>query len=182
MFRTYVPSILFEPIDIGPVTMRNRIVSSASFSAMSDNGLFGERIALYHAEKAKAGVALTITEELAVHPSTEFGLSRNVRAFDRASIARFRRFTEIVHKYGAKTIGQLWHAGCHNLNRNQQLDIRIPLAVSPVPSMAFQDGYSVPRELTTREISEIQEDTRILRRICSTGDSMVWKSTRRTVT
>jgi 2,4-dienoyl-CoA reductase-like NADH-dependent reductase (Old Yellow Enzyme family)/thioredoxin reductase len=150
--------MLFEPVEVGPVVLRNRVVSSANYSAMSENGFFGERIALYHAEKAKGGVALTITEELAVHPTTEFGLPRNVRAFDQNVIPGFKLFTGLVHRYGAQTVGQLWHGGIHVFNRDpSNMKIQPVWAVSPVPSVADPDGSTVPKEMTIEDIRELQE-------------------------
>ena len=89
-----------EPLKVGPAVLRNRIVSSANYSAMAENGFFGERVSLYHAEKAKGGVALTITEELSVHPSSDFGQMRNVRAYDEHAIPGFQMFSSMVHAQG----------------------------------------------------------------------------------
>ena len=125
---------------------------------MSENGFYGERVARYHAEKAKGGLALTITEELAVHPSTEFGLPRNVKAFDPNSIHGFKIFTDMVHMNGAATVGQLWHGGLHVLNRDPSNErIQPALAVSPLASTADPDGSTVPKEMTLDDIHEIQE-------------------------
>ncbi len=154
----YQFKILFDPIQVGPIELRNRVVSSANYSAMSESGFYGERVARYHAEKAKGGVALTITEELAVHPSTEFGLPKNVRAFDSRSIPGFKMFTGMVHEYGAATVGQLWHGGMHITNRDpSNVRIQPALAVSPFASMANPDGATVPKEMTLDDIKEIQE-------------------------
>jgi 2,4-dienoyl-CoA reductase-like NADH-dependent reductase (Old Yellow Enzyme family) len=149
---------LLEPIQVGPVTLRNRIVSSANYSAMSENGFFGERVARYHAEKAKGGVALTITEELAVHPTTEFGLPRNVRAFDKKSIPGFQLFNQMVHNYGALTVGQLWHGGMTVTGRDPWNNrIQQVWAASAIASSTNQDGFTVPKEMTVEEIRELEE-------------------------
>ncbi|MFI5421116.1 MAG: hypothetical protein ACHQ1H_09130, partial [Nitrososphaerales archaeon] len=148
---------LMEPVDVGPFILRNRIVSSANYSAMAENGFFGERISLYHAEKARGGVALTITEELSVHPSSDFGLTRNVRAHDERSLAGFSLFSSKVHEQGALTVGQLWHGGVNLANRDPwNLRINVPLSVSPMSSPMFPDGTTVPKEMTEEDIHDIQ--------------------------
>ncbi len=150
---------LFEPLQVGPGLLRNRFISSANYSAMSEEGgFFGERLARYHAEKARGGVALTITEELAVHPSTEFGLRMNVKAYDERSVPGFKLFTSMVHEHGAKTVGQLWHGGINVWNRDVLgARSRIALGPSPAPSLQNPDGVTVAKEMSLEEIREIQE-------------------------
>src|ERR1700731_1910446 len=143
---------LMEPFEVGPSILRNRIVSSANYSAMAENGFFGERVSLYHSEKARGGVALTITEELSVHPSSDFGQMRNVHAHDERSIPGFRMFSSMVHAQGALTVGQLWHGGVNLINRDPwNLEIHTPLSVSPMASPMFPDGTTVPKEMSVDE-------------------------------
>src|ERR1700734_1428854 len=123
---------LFQPIVLGPVTLRNRIVSSANYSAMAENGFFGDRITRYHSEKAKGGVALTITEELAVHPSTQYGLAANVRAFEIKPIPGCKIFTKAIQDQGAKTFGQLWHGGINVCRGTSNLTFLPKLPVSNI--------------------------------------------------
>ncbi|MDA4129543.1 MAG: FAD-dependent oxidoreductase, partial [Thaumarchaeota archaeon] len=149
---------LMEPVEVGPCTLRNRIVSSANYSAMAEDHFFGERISLYHTEKAKGGVALTITEELSVHPSSDFGQARNVKAYDERAVRGFKLFSSMVHAHGALTVGQLWHGGVNVTNRDPwNLGINIPLSVSPMASPMFPDGTTVPKEMTLEDIREIQK-------------------------
>ncbi len=150
-------SRLMEPIEVGPAILRNRIISSANYSAMAENGFFGERLSLYHAEKAKGGVALTITEELSVHFSSDFGQPRNVRAYDKAATTGFNLFSSMVHAQGALTVGQLWHGGVNLANRDPwNLRINVPLSVSPTSSTMFQDGTTFSKEMTLEDICDIQ--------------------------
>lgn len=125
---------------------------------MCENGQVVDRVIDYHSEKAKGGVGLTITEELAVHPSTGFGLLRNARAFDHKGIPAFERFATAIHSHGAATVGQLWHGGANVNNRDpSNLRIQESLSVSGIPSVANQDGYTVPKQMTIENIHEIQE-------------------------
>jgi len=124
---------------------------------MAENGFFGDRITQYHSERAKGGTALTITEELAVHSSTQYGLARNVRAFEKESIPGFKIFTKAIHDQGAKTFGQLWHGGLNVGRDDSNLTLLPKLAVSSITSVAQQDGWTMAKEMTVAEIHEIQE-------------------------
>jgi len=158
MLAPYKFKKLLEPIQIGPFKLRNRVVSSATYSAMAENGLFTEQPIYYYTEKAKGGVALIITEELAVHPSTALGLYRNVKAYDSNAIKSFQALSDSIHRYGAYVIGQLWHGGIHVLNKDPHGQLIQPAwAVSSIPSVVMSDGYSVPKEMSIEEIHEIQE-------------------------
>jgi len=44
---------LFEPLTIGNLTLKNRIMSTSHASGMDDDGMPGERYQRYHEEKAK---------------------------------------------------------------------------------------------------------------------------------
>ena len=57
---------LLQPYRIKHLELRNRIMSTAHEPAYSEDGLPKERYRLYHAEKAKGGLALTMTAGSAV--------------------------------------------------------------------------------------------------------------------
>src|SRR3546814_11836780 len=52
---------LLQPYCLKHLTLRNRILSTAHEPAYSEGGLPKERYHLYHEEKAKGGIALTMT-------------------------------------------------------------------------------------------------------------------------
>ena len=52
---------LLQPYDLGGLTLRNRIVSTSHEPAYCDDGLPKDRYRAYHVERAKGGVALTMT-------------------------------------------------------------------------------------------------------------------------
>jgi len=62
---------LFTPMQIGGLTLANRIYSSGHAEAMAEGGRPSERLAQYHARKARGGCALTIVGgSSSVHPSS----------------------------------------------------------------------------------------------------------------
>ena len=55
---------LFEPVQVGPVTIRNRIVRSPH-----STGLGGEPLIAYHEARGRGGVGMSTIEATSVHPT-----------------------------------------------------------------------------------------------------------------
>lgn len=140
---------LFTPLKIGSVTVRNRIFSPAHGTGFSDSdSLPNERMTYYHAERAKGGVGLIITEGTAIHP-TGRPHANTLRGFDEKCIPGFRLITSTVHEHGAKIFGQLYHRG----RQMESLHTRLPVwGPSPIPSPATRE---IPHEMNYEEIQEI---------------------------
>jgi 2,4-dienoyl-CoA reductase-like NADH-dependent reductase (Old Yellow Enzyme family) len=57
---------LLQPFQLKTLTLKNRLMSTAHEPAYSENGMPTDRYRLYHLEKAKGGIALTMTAGSAV--------------------------------------------------------------------------------------------------------------------
>src|SRR3990172_1026420 len=105
---------LFTPLKIGPVTVRNRLYISAHTTLHSDQGqynLFSERDAYYFAERAKGGVGLIITTQVAVHPLSHGRYYNIPVGYVKEIIPRYRMIADMVHQHGGKIFVQLNHSG-----------------------------------------------------------------------
>ena len=102
---------LLEPFQLKHLTLRNRIFSSAHEPAYSEEGMPKDRYRLYHEEKAKGGVALTMTAGSAVVAEDSPPSFGNLRAYDDAIVPWIQRLTDGVHEHGAKCMIQLSHLG-----------------------------------------------------------------------
>src|SRR4030067_659611 len=121
---------LFTPLKIGAVTIPNRIFCPPHGTLMVEDNLPSERLAYYHAEKAKGGVGLIITEAAVVH-STSNALKDMIFGFDKRCVHGFKRIADMVHAHGTKIFGQLAHSG----RQMESLYSRLPVwAPSPIPS------------------------------------------------
>src|SRR5882672_4665279 len=78
---------LFSPIQVGRLTLKNRIYSSGHAEAMAEGGRPGERLRRYHESKARGGCALTI-----------FGGSSSVH--DSSPAAACEQIAELVRAFG----------------------------------------------------------------------------------
>ena len=71
---------LFSPLQLGPVTVPNRIVFSAHLTNYAEGGMPTEQHAAYYAARAAGGAGLIITEEHSVHP-TDWPYEKMIHAF-----------------------------------------------------------------------------------------------------
>lgn len=102
---------LLEPFQLKHLTLRNRIFSSAHEPAYSEEGMPKDRYRLYHEEKAKGGVALTMTAGTAVVAEDSPPAFGNLHAYDDAIVPWIQRLTDSVHEHGAACMIQISHLG-----------------------------------------------------------------------
>ena len=107
-------AILFEPVKVGPKTMRNRF-----YKVPHCTGFGAERPgaqAALRAMAAEGGWAVVNTESCSVHPSTdEFPLASG-RMWDDDDAANYGLMVRAAHKHGALVGIELDHGGSHMTN------------------------------------------------------------------
>lgn len=100
---------IFSPCQIGPVTLRNRVIRSAAFENMAYDNSPSQDLFDYHVAVAKGGVGMTTVAYAAVNRS---GLSFNGQLLMReAVVPELKRLTDAIHAEGAKASIQLGHCG-----------------------------------------------------------------------
>ena len=102
---------LLEPFQLKHLTLRNRIFSSSHEPAYAEAGMPTDRYRLYHEEKARGGVAMTMTAGSAVVAEDSPPAFGNLHAYDDAIVPWIRRLTDGVHEHGAACMIQLTHLG-----------------------------------------------------------------------
>jgi dimethylglycine catabolism A len=142
---------LFTPIQVGRLTLKNRIYSSGHAEAMADNGRPTERLRRYHEAKARGGCALTIFGgSSSVHPSSPAAAWKQIANHDDSVIAGYRTLADAVHQHGCLVFTQLTHLG-----RRAQSDPETAgalLAPSQIPERVHRE---VPHELELEQIAEL---------------------------
>ncbi|MDH3452035.1 MAG: NADH:flavin oxidoreductase, partial [Gammaproteobacteria bacterium] len=78
--------ILFEPVQIGPLTARNRFYQVPHCNGMGHR-LPGS-VAAMRGVKAEGGWAVVATEECEIHPSSDFSPFSEARLWDAGDVAR----------------------------------------------------------------------------------------------
>jgi len=106
-----VMSVLFEPMQMGKMEIKNRFVRSATYDGLADRGgeVSERQIELYEA-LAGGGIGLIVSGLAPVHPSGKMSPTQNC-IFDDSFIPGLRRLTDAVHRHNARIAVQLFHAG-----------------------------------------------------------------------
>ena len=102
---------LLQPYRLRHLELRNRILSTAHAPSFAEDGAPKDWYRLYHEEKAKGGVALTMiggSTNIAPDSPSVFG---QLYAGDDSVIPWFRRLTDGVHGHGAAVMCQITHMG-----------------------------------------------------------------------
>lgn len=100
---------VFSPAQLGPITLRNRVIKAATFEGCTPNGEVTNDLIDFHLAPARGGVGLTTVAYLAVSP--EGRTHRDAIAVDQHSAGGLARLADRVHDTGARVAGQLGHAG-----------------------------------------------------------------------
>ena len=140
---------LFEKTAINGMTMRNRMVRSATWEGMCEqDGRPTEKLINCYRDLAQGGIGLIISGYTFVRPDgKQFPGKMGIHTDEFARV--YEELTSSVHDAGGKIAVQLVHAGGQTDANNAG---RQPLAPSAVQVDQFQE---MPAELTKDEISEI---------------------------
>jgi len=103
--------VLFESFQLGHLKLKNRIISTSHSPAYAEEGMPGQRYQLYHEEKAKGGLSLTMfggSSSVSADSPASFG---QLNVGDDRIITFFREFSDRIHQYDVALMCQLSHAG-----------------------------------------------------------------------
>lgn len=102
---------LLQPYQLKHLTLRNRIMTTSHEPAYPEDGMPKDRYAAYHAERAKAGVALAMTAGSAAVSKDSPPVFNNVLAYKDEVVPWIRRLTDACHDHGCAVMIQLTHLG-----------------------------------------------------------------------
>ncbi len=138
---------LFQPLDLGFTTLRNRIVMGSMHTGLEDKASDFPKLAEYFAERSRGGVGLMITGGFA--PNREGWLSPfGSRLATKSAASKHRVITDAVHDGGGKIALQILHAGRYGYN---------PFNVSASATKAPINPFKA-RALTTRGVRSTIDD------------------------
>ena len=151
---------LFEPFQMGSLSLPNRIVMAAMTRSRADEaGNVGELTALYYAQRAAAG--LIVSEGIYPEPMGK-GYVRTPGLVTVDHVRGWRRVTDAVHKAGGRIVAQIMHVGRIS-DRSFLPGNAVPVAPSAIrpKGESYTDNGMVPFE--TPRALEIDEIDAILR-------------------
>jgi 2,4-dienoyl-CoA reductase-like NADH-dependent reductase (Old Yellow Enzyme family) len=136
---------LFRAIQIGDLTVPNRIVRTSHQTGLGKGGI-GDDLIAYHRARAQDGVGLTVLERGGVHRSDPASISLLDNSVERG----YERLRKELAAYPMRIFQQLGHAG----NFARTADHEPPWSPSAVPSF-FWPGRTAPRAMSLTQIEEI---------------------------
>ena len=129
---------LLQPLQLKHLTLKNRVMSTSHEPAYSEGGLPKERYQLYHEEKAKGGIGLTMFGGGTLVARDSPAAYGNLYAGDDAIVPHFRELARRVHAHGAATMCQITHLGRRTSNYGGDwLPVIAPSAVREPAHRAF---------------------------------------------
>jgi N-methyl-L-proline demethylase len=102
---------LLQPYQLKHLTLRNRVMTTSHEPAYPEDGMPKDRYRLYHLERAKAGVALTMTAGSAAVSKDSPPVFNNILAYKDEVVPWMRRIADDCHEAGAAVMIQLTHLG-----------------------------------------------------------------------
>ena len=149
MTATY-PTLL-SPLQIGSITVANRVVSTAhgAFLDFYRPGVSGDRYIAYQERRARGGTGLIILQPMHVHPSSQ---SLGHYAYDAGDMRpKLAAMEQAVHRHGTKLVVQLLHFGAE-FRSDANDDLRPLWSFS---GTASPTGAEVSHRMTGAEIEEV---------------------------
>jgi 2,4-dienoyl-CoA reductase-like NADH-dependent reductase (Old Yellow Enzyme family)/thioredoxin reductase len=139
---------LLAPLELGPVTLPCRIVSTSHQTTLVADHVPTEDFVAYQGARAAGGAGLIVMEAVAVAPS---GLltGHTLAGYFDSTADGYRRVAAAVRPHGTKLFVQLFHGGREVISSAPRAEV---VSASARPSRRFQ---TEPRALRTDEVEEL---------------------------
>ena len=143
-------SILFTPINVGNVQIKNRFIHSATYEVMAlETGEVSDKLVKRYQNLAKGEVGLIIPGYMYVHPLGR-SYKHQTGIHNDDMISGLRKLVDAVHQEGGKIAFQIAHAG--------RQTTKAMIGQTPIgPSSRGRDpvNFVKPKEMTVDQIQEV---------------------------
>jgi dimethylamine/trimethylamine dehydrogenase len=143
--------ILFEPLQIGPKTLRNRFYAVPHCTGFGSEKPASQ--ARFRATKAEGGWAAVCTEEALVSVNSDFWPIFSTRIWDDGDLQNLAVMCDEAHAHESLAGIELAHGGAHARAR----DARVP-AVAPSQLASDYDPFVTPKAMERFDIDRVRED------------------------
>src|SRR5262245_30014017 len=141
---------LFSPLQVGAVTIKNRILSTGHDTLLPRDFVVNEALIAYHRARAEGGVGLIVVQVAGVHETARY-TAHSLMATTDDCIPGYRKLAEMLHGHGCRVFGQVFHPG-REIMEGIDGSITAAYAPSAVPNERF---HVMPVPLPQRMIREI---------------------------
>ena len=129
---------LLEPFYLKQLRLKNRLISTAHEPSYSENGMPKDKYRLYHLEKAKGGIALTMTAGSAIVAEDSPPSFGNLHAYDDSIVPWLKKITDDCHEHDCAVMIQLTHLGRRTFwNRGDWLPVLSASSIREPAHRAF---------------------------------------------
>ena len=102
---------LLQPYQLRHLTLKNRIMTTSHEPAYPEDGMPKDRYRSYHVERARAGIAMTMTAGSAAVSKDSPPVFNNVLAYKDEVVGWMKKLTDECHEHGCAVMIQLTHLG-----------------------------------------------------------------------
>jgi 2,4-dienoyl-CoA reductase-like NADH-dependent reductase (Old Yellow Enzyme family) len=141
---------LFEPITLGGIEIRNRVVMTGHGTGMAKDYLPTDQHVAYYRERAMGGVGLIGMAFPQIHPTSQ-DVPGEPRAWLPEIVPGLRKISDAVHEHGARIVMQLGHGGRQGHSTFTERALWGP-SNTPCPF-----NLEMPKEMELEDIDEIVE-------------------------
>ena len=160
--------VLFEPVRIGPKTLRNRFYAVPHCTGFGSEKPASQ--ARFRGMKAEGGWAAVCTEEALVSVDSDFWPVFSTRMWDDDDLRNLAVMCDDAHSHGALAGIELTHGGGHARARDSRV-----AAVAPSQLASDYDPFVVPKRMEKEDIRRVQADwTAAARRSREAGFDIVY--------
>ncbi|MBI2290867.1 MAG: oxidoreductase, partial [Betaproteobacteria bacterium] len=141
---------LFAPFTLAGMRLRNRVVHASMNTHMAENTRVTERLIQYHANRARGGAALIVTEPISM--ARHQNVSYRARAWNDDNLDGLKRWADAVESEDCRLLAQIQDPGRGRHNTGIQAEA--------IGASALPDDLSwiVPHALTVAEIHSMTDD------------------------
>ncbi len=145
--------VLFEPVQIGPVTAPNRFYQVPHASGMTEAN---PRVrAAFRGAKAEGGWGVVSTGAVSTHPSSDDSPLPFGRLWDSNDIKSHAMATDAIHAHGSLAAVELWHGGASVMNRTSRIPGYSPSGIPWAATHVGFMGHQRPRAMDARDIRDV---------------------------
>jgi NADPH2 dehydrogenase len=141
-------SFLFQPLSIGDLNLKNRVVMAPMCMYKAVDGMVNEWHLIHYTTRAIGGVGLIIVEATAVELSGRISKD-DLGLWSDEQIEGHRILVQSIHGQGAKVGVQLGHAG-------RKANVGYGRVIGP-SEVAFNETYRTPEAMSEQEIKDTVE-------------------------
>ena len=145
--------ILFEPIDIGPKTAKNRFYQVPH--AMGSGNDMPNTRAAQRGIKAEGGWSVVNTGYCSIHPSSDDRPLPMARLWSEKDVASHVPMVEAVHEYDALAGIEFFHGGAYAANRHTRIPPMSPSGIQQKVSELMDMHLTAPKVMDKKDIKDL---------------------------